>query len=92
LNLGDFTSINVTIIEGGVHANIVPPEFKVTVDTQLSLDVDHEEFESILRRWCVESGPEMDFVFLVKEPKIQATKIDDTNPYWVSFKSAIDEL
>jgi aminoacylase len=91
LSLGDVTSMNLTVIEGGVQANVIPPEFKVTIDTRLSLDIDHGEFEAMLRR-CIESRVGIDLTFLVKEPKIQATKIVDKNPYWVAFKSAVDEL
>lgn len=92
LQVGDVTTINVTIINGGVQANVVPPEIVVTIDMRLALDVDHQEFEAMFKRWCVESGEDIEYDFEQKQPKVPPTKTDSSNPYWIAFKKAVDEL
>lgn len=42
---GDITSINLTMIEGGLQSNVVPNVMKITFDVRLAIDVDHDEFE-----------------------------------------------
>jgi aminoacylase len=92
LNLGDVTTVNVTIIKGGVQANVIPPEIVVTIDMRLALDVDHAEFEAMFKKWCDESGEDIEYDFEQKMPKVAPTKTDSSNPYWIAFKNTVDEL
>lgn len=46
LSVGDVTTVNLTIVKGGVQTNIVPPLLTVAFDVRLSIDVDHQEFEN----------------------------------------------
>jgi aminoacylase len=92
LTIGDVTTVNVTMIHGGVQANVIPVEYKMMVDNRLALDIDHVEFEAMLKKWCDESGEDITFSFEQKQPKVPPTKIDSSNAYWVAFKEAIDEL
>lgn len=91
LTIGDVTTVNVTKINGGAQSNVVPPEYKVSVDARIALDDDHEEFEAMIKNWCKESGDGITFKFN-NQPKAPPTKTDKTNPYWIAFKEAIDEL
>lgn len=75
-----------------MQSNVIPPEIKLMIDIRIALDVDHTEFEKMIRRWCDESGKDIEVSFEQKQPKVQATKTDDSNIYWVAFKKAIDEL
>lgn len=43
---GDVTSVNLTMMEGGVQKNVVPSEIKMVFDIRLAVDVDHEAFEN----------------------------------------------
>lgn len=45
LSVGDVTTVNLTIVKGGVQTNIVPPLLTVAFDVRLAIDVDHQEFE-----------------------------------------------
>lgn len=92
LTIGDVTTVNITMINGGVQSNVVPPEYKVTVDMRLALDVDHQEFENMFKKWCDESGEGIKYEFEQKQPKVTPTKTDKSNPYWVAFNDAIIEL
>jgi aminoacylase len=92
LTIGDVTTVNVTMIHGGVQSNVIPPEFKMTVDIRLALDIDHSEFENMFKGWCEEAGEGIVYTFEQKQPKVQATKTDESNRYYTAFKSAITEL
>lgn len=48
LNLTSYanvTSINLTILNGGVQGNVIPPALSVTFDVRLSVNEDHAVFE-----------------------------------------------
>lgn len=90
--LGDVTSVNLTKISGGVQTNVIPAELYVTFDIRITPSVDHEEFEATIKRWCEEAGPDVTYSFEEKNPKIENTKLDDSNPYWIAFKKCCDEI
>lgn len=92
LTIGDVTTLNLTMMNGGVQSNVIPPEFKVTVDIRLALDIDHQEYENMFKEWCEQSGEGITYNFHQKMPKVQPTIIDKTSPFWMCFKEAIDEL
>lgn len=45
LTIGDVTTVNLTILEGGVQTNVVPNLMKISFDVRLAIDVSHSEFE-----------------------------------------------
>ncbi|KAL5275999.1 ACY1 family protein [Megaselia abdita] len=90
--IGDVTTINLTMINGGVQDNVVPPLIDVGFDIRIALDLDHAALEEKFVQWCNEAGGGIDIEFTQKDPLVEATKIDETNTYWVAFKSVIDEL
>ncbi|XP_061396693.1 aminoacylase-1B-like [Musca vetustissima] len=92
LTIGDVTTINLTQVRGGVQSNVVPPTMVLGFDVRLALDVDHKEFEEQLHKWCEEAGGDINLTYDQKRPKVPATAVDDSNPYWVAFKGAADEL
>lgn len=54
LTVGDVTTINLTIIKGGVQSNVVPPLLTIGFDVRLAIDQDHKEFEALVNhiRYC----------------------------------------
>lgn len=42
---GKVTSINLTILDGGVVANVIPPEMRAIFDLRFSIDADLEQFQ-----------------------------------------------
>lgn len=91
LTIGEVTTFNFTMVHGGVQLNTVPPNIRVMTDIRLAVDVDHEEFENMIKRWCEEAG-DVDYEFDLKDPFIPPTKLDESNEYWQAFKSAVSEL
>lgn len=48
LNIGNVTSINLTILKGGVQSNVIPPLLTAVFDVRLAIDVDHSSFEAMV--------------------------------------------
>lgn len=90
-SIGDVTTVNLTILRGGVQGNVIPPELSFLFDIRIAVDVSHEEFENKIRGWCEEAGGGVKISFEQKDPYIQPTQLKD-NPYWNAYKTAIDEL
>ncbi|XP_016977913.1 aminoacylase-1B [Drosophila rhopaloa] len=94
LQIGDVTTINLTTVNGGVQSNVVPPLLTVCFDIRLSLDIDVEEFEANLAKWCEEAGGgiELGFNASLRKGHIPPTVTNESNLFWVAFKRATDEL
>lgn len=45
LDIGDVTTINLTILGGGVQGNVVPPQFNIRFDIRISNNVALAQFE-----------------------------------------------
>lgn len=46
-----------------------------------------------LKQWCDEAGGNVTMQHFGDEPvKEQVTAVDDSNPYWLAFKRATDEV
>lgn len=48
LDIGNVTTVNLTILKGGVQSNVVPPLLTVVFDVRLAPDVNHEDFEKMV--------------------------------------------
>lgn len=44
--IGDVTTVNLTMVNGGVQDNVVPPLIDVGFDIRIALDLDHKVLES----------------------------------------------
>lgn len=92
LGYSDVTSINLTIMDGGVQSNVIPPELTLAYDVRLSINVNHKQFETMLDTWCAEAGGNIKIDYEVKEPYIEPTLMDSSNVFWSKFKEACDEM
>lgn len=45
-----------------------------------------------IERWCEEAGGNIKINYQSKDPKAPVTPTDETNPFWIAFKNATDEL
>ena len=82
LLLGDVTSINMTMLEGGVQPNVVPKEFNVTFDVRIPPTVDMQVFENKIADWCASAGAGVTYSLLRKDNNQSTTPADDGNPWW----------
>lgn len=66
------------------------------------IDIRHNGVRSIqtfiydflqLKTWCKEAGDDVDIEYRAKRPKVQATSINDENPFWKAFRETlVDDL
>ncbi|XP_059487920.1 aminoacylase-1-like [Neocloeon triangulifer] len=92
LTVGDVTTVNLTQIKGGVQPNVVPPELTVGFDVRLATDVNHDEFEAMINGWCKEAGEGTYITYTQKNNFVPNTALDNSNPWWIAFKSACDKM
>lgn len=45
-----------------------------------------------LSQWCQEAGGNITIDYIARKDREKLTKVDDTNPFWMAFKSVIDTL
>ncbi|XP_004925487.1 aminoacylase isoform X1 [Bombyx mori] len=92
LTIGDVTSVNLTMISGGIQNNVVPEQFTANFDLRIALNVDLKEFENMIQKWCTEAGRGVTYEFKQKDPYTTPTQLDDANIYWKAFKQTAREL
>lgn len=92
LSVGDVTSINLTVLEGGVQSNAVPSKLTVMFDCRLSVDVDPGEFETWVEGIFEEAGNEVKVEYVNKKKRIDPTKLNAENIWWVTLKKQFDEM
>jgi aminoacylase len=49
LTLGEVMTVNLTMLEGGVQANVVPDQFRLTFDIRIPPTYSTTDFENQLR-------------------------------------------
>uniref|UniRef100_A0A8C0HBY9 N-acyl-aliphatic-L-amino acid amidohydrolase n=1 Tax=Chelonoidis abingdonii TaxID=106734 RepID=A0A8C0HBY9_CHEAB len=63
LTLGDVTSINMTMLSGGVSFNVVPSELSAAFDIRIPPTVNLQAFEEQLTVWCRAAGEGVTYKF-----------------------------
>ena len=51
---GDITTVNLTMMSGGVQMNVVPDNFTLGFDMRITPTTDIVQFEKMIRDWCDE--------------------------------------
>ena len=49
------TTVNLTILSGGIASNVVPSEFNATFDIRISPKMDINDFKKLFESWIVEA-------------------------------------
>lgn len=92
LRLGDVTTINLTMLEGGVQFNVVPNEMKVGFDIRIAPTVDLVEMEERIKTWCADAGEDVTYEFVQKGTDQTLTSIDTADPWWNAFSTACESM
>ncbi|KAK6174931.1 hypothetical protein SNE40_013487 [Patella caerulea] len=85
LSLGHVTTVNMTMMDGGIQFNVVPAQLSVGFDIRVSPYVDLDEFEKQIATWCHQAGPDVSYTFVVKGCHQELTSIDKSDPWWSAF-------
>ncbi|VVC39298.1 Peptidase M20,ArgE/DapE/ACY1/CPG2/YscS, conserved site,Peptidase M20, dimerisation domain,N-acyl-L- [Cinara cedri] len=92
LGPGDVTTVNLTKIKGGCQINVVPNELSVGFDIRLAINVDIKQIERTVLEWCDNAGPGVTVQFKENPICVKPTKVDNSNPWWVAFKTECDKM
>lgn len=90
--IGDVLSVNLTQLQGGIQTNVIPEKLIAVFDMRLPPTVDHDEVENMIKGWCKEAGEGVHVTYEQKNSKIEPTKLDSTNPFWIAFKATCDKI
>ncbi|KAL3853625.1 hypothetical protein ACJMK2_017156 [Sinanodonta woodiana] len=88
LRLGDVTTVNLTMLEGGVQYNVVPRELAAGFDIRIPPEVDLKAFEVKIKSWCEAAGNGVTHEFIQKSEGHSVTSIHGTDPWWNAFIAA----
>ena len=88
LTLGDVTTVNLTLMSGGVQVNVVPDKFILQFDIRISPTTDIVQFEEKVRGWLTEAGSDIELEFIVKCSDQTLTSVDDKDPWYSAMKDA----
>lgn len=91
MDIGQVTSVNMTMLKGGCQLNVVPPELSAGFDVRLSVDED-PGIEDTIIGWCNELGDGVSLEVIKKNERTTPTKLDDSNPWWLKFKNECDKM
>ncbi|KAF9411737.1 hypothetical protein HW555_009528 [Spodoptera exigua] len=89
---GSLLSSNTAGEKGGVQINVLPENLSVSFDIRIAPDVDHDEFDDMILRWCREAGDGVTFEYVVKNPQVKNTKIDGSVPFWDVLKNVVADM
>jgi aminoacylase len=86
--LGDVTTVNLTMLSGGVQYNVVPAEVEAGFDMRIPPHVDLQELKRTVDEWTKEEGVEYDFKQVYWDNPV--TDISEKNLFWTAFTKACD--
>jgi len=92
MKLGDVTTCNINMINGGVQMNVVPSEFIVGVDIRVALSENLVEFEKRIKKWIENAGDDISYEFVQKSDTEELTPTKESDPWWAAFSGACKKL
>ncbi|XP_062441230.1 aminoacylase-1 isoform X2 [Rhea pennata] len=92
LTLGDVTSLNLTMLEGGVCFNVVPSEMAVGFDVRIPPTVDLKAFEEQVAVWCRAAGDGVTYEFIQKCMDQHVTSTEESDPWWRAFSGVCRDM
>uniref|UniRef100_A0A672GIE6 N-acyl-aliphatic-L-amino acid amidohydrolase n=1 Tax=Salarias fasciatus TaxID=181472 RepID=A0A672GIE6_SALFA len=86
--LGDVTTVNMTMVKGGVAYNVIPAEMDVSFDLRIPPTVNLPEFEAKIKEWCTEAGEDVTYEFAQKHMNQNITSTEESDPWWSAFSAS----
>ncbi|CAL8088927.1 unnamed protein product [Orchesella dallaii] len=91
-DLGDVTSVNMTMLGGGLQANVVPPELSAVFDIRITPHWTLDSMKKLLDETCANAGSDVTYKYIQHSNITAQTPVDDSNVWWTVFKGVTDEL
>eukprot|EP01104_Vermistella_antarctica_P018980 TRINITY_DN7239_c0_g1_i1.p1 TRINITY_DN7239_c0_g1~~TRINITY_DN7239_c0_g1_i1.p1 ORF type:complete len:467 (+),score=78.39 TRINITY_DN7239_c0_g1_i1:52-1401(+) len=100
VSLGDVTTLNISYMKGGMtkdggntfSMNVVPMDAEAGFDIRVAPTVDLVEFEKQIDRWTTDGLDGVKWEFIMRSDCKELTALDESNPWWKSFKGACDAV
>ena len=91
LPIGEVTTLNLNMIEGGVQMNVIPDKLKFGFDMRITPTTDLVELEKNMNTWCREAcGDDYELRFIQKFTEKNITSIEAGNKWWDAFSSIVE--
>ncbi|CAJ0936050.1 unnamed protein product, partial [Mesorhabditis belari] len=87
--LGDVTSLNLTIVRGGVQTNVLPEKFECEFDIRVPPTVDYVQFEAMLNDWAKTAGKGTKIEYTQKAMIKNMTPTVMSDPFWAAFEGTL---
>ncbi|KAL1922898.1 uncharacterized protein VTP21DRAFT_9274 [Calcarisporiella thermophila] len=88
--LGDVTTVNLTMLNGGVQPNVVPQDASAVFDIRVTPRTNLNEFRKMIHDFC-SSEEGVSYEFLQYSGNNQITQLDG-NPWWAAFQEVCRDL
>lgn len=79
-------------MQGGLQANVVPPELSVVFDMRITPSWKLEDMKKMLDDLCIEAGPDVKYEYIQSSNVTAQTTLDDSNVWWTTFKGVADSM
>ncbi|KAK5638803.1 hypothetical protein RI129_013098 [Pyrocoelia pectoralis] len=86
----NITTLNLTMVKGGVQHNVIPDEFVLGFDARIP-PKNVQEFETTINGWCKDAGEGV-WIDPSENEAHGSTSLTDSNIFWVAFKKAAREM
>jgi len=90
LTLGDVTTVNLTIVKGGVQVNVVPAEIVAEFDIRVPPTTDYDKLIKEFETWVKDAGAKYEWLEKIWIKAMTAT--DDKSPWWRAFSGTMKKL
>lgn len=91
LSLGDVTSVNVTMLSGGVQYNVAPSEMCIGVDMRITPTDNHKALQSQLEQWVKQAGNDCSIEYNYQDLPSPIVSTDPSDPWWRAFSAACEK-
>ena len=91
LPIGEVTTTNLTMLEGGVQYNVIPDKLKVGFDMRITPTTDLVELEEKMNTWCRDAcGNDYEIKFIQKFTDPNITCVEAGDKWWDAFSSVVE--
>lgn len=91
LPLGEVTTTNLTMLEGGVQYNVIPDKLSVGFDMRVTPTTDLVQLEKNFHIWCRDAcGDDYEIKFIQKFTEKNITCVDAGDKWWDAFSSVVE--
>jgi aminoacylase len=93
LPIGEVTTVNLTMLEGGVQYNVVPDKLKVGFDMRVTPLYDLDEFEREIHSWCkAAAGENYSVRWVQKFEGKNLTSVEPGYKWWDAFDAVMKKF